>query len=67
MLGVIASARARRDGMPFALTILFFLAAYLTLGVMAWPYMIPYSVTVANAAAPDASTFSRAIAWTLVT
>jgi cytochrome d ubiquinol oxidase subunit II len=34
---------------------LFFLAAYLTLGVMFWPYMIPYSVTVANAANPDAS------------
>ena len=55
LLGVIAGARARRDRMPFALTILFFVAAYLTLGVMAWPYMIPYSVTVANAAAPDAS------------
>jgi cytochrome bd ubiquinol oxidase subunit II len=55
LIGVIASARARRDHLPFALTILFFLAAYLTLGVMAWPYMIPYSVTVANAAAPDAS------------
>jgi cytochrome d ubiquinol oxidase subunit II len=55
LLGVIGSARARRDRLPFALTISFFLAAYLTLGVMAWPYMIPYSVTVANAAAPDAS------------
>jgi cytochrome d ubiquinol oxidase subunit II len=55
LLGVIASARARRDAMPFALMILFFLAAYLTLGVMMWPYMIPYSVTVANASAPDAS------------
>lgn len=55
LLGVIASARARRDHLPFSLAIVFFLAAYLTLGVMAWPYMIPYSVTVANAAAPDAS------------
>ena len=34
---------------------LFFIASYLTLGVMLWPYMIPYSVTVANASAPDAS------------
>jgi cytochrome bd ubiquinol oxidase subunit II len=41
--------------MPFAFTSLFFLASYLTLGVMFWPYMVPYSVTVANAAAPDAS------------
>ena len=53
LLGVFVAARARRDGLPFALTILFFVASYLTLGVMLWPYMIPYSVTVANAAAPD--------------
>ena len=37
------------------MTVLFFLAAFLTLGVMFWPYMIPYSLTVANAAAPEAS------------
>ncbi len=37
------------------MTVLFFLAAFLSLGVMFWPYMIPYSVTVANAAAPEAS------------
>jgi cytochrome bd ubiquinol oxidase subunit II len=55
LVGVVASARARRDGMPFALTTLFFIASYLTLGIMFWPYMVPYSVTVANAAAPDAS------------
>jgi cytochrome d ubiquinol oxidase subunit II len=55
LIGVIASARARRDGMPFALTTLFFVVAYITLGVMFWPYMVPYSVTVANAAAPEAS------------
>jgi cytochrome bd ubiquinol oxidase subunit I len=34
---------------------LFFVAAYLTLGMMFWPYMVRYSVTVANAAAPDVS------------
>jgi cytochrome bd ubiquinol oxidase subunit II len=37
------------------MTCLFFLAAFISLGLMFWPYMIPYSVTVANAAAPDAS------------
>ena len=41
--------------MPFLFTTLFFVASYLTLGVMFWPYMVPYSVTVANAAAPDQS------------
>ena len=55
LIGVIAGARARRDSVPFFLTALFFIASYLTLGVMFWPYMVPYSVTVANAAAPDAS------------
>lgn len=55
LLCAVVGARARRDGVPFAMTALFFIAAYLTLGVMFWPYMIPYSITVANAAAPDAS------------
>ena len=55
LVGVVTSARARRDQLPFPLTVLFFLASYATLGVMFWPYMVPYSITVADAAAPDAS------------
>jgi cytochrome d ubiquinol oxidase subunit II len=55
LLGAVAAARARRDGLPVALTTLLFVAAYLTLGVMFWPYMIPYTITVADAASPDAS------------
>ena len=55
LLATIVTARMRRDRLPFALTILFFIACYLTLGVMLWPYMIPYSVSVANASAPEAS------------
>jgi cytochrome d ubiquinol oxidase subunit II len=55
LIGVIVSARVRRDSLPFHFTTLFFVAAYLTLGVMFWPYMVPYSVTVANAAAPDSA------------
>jgi cytochrome bd ubiquinol oxidase subunit II len=56
LLGIIiASRRRRRDHVPFVLTMLFFISSYLTLGVMMWPYMIPYSVTVANASSPDAS------------
>ena len=37
------------------MTALFFVAAFLSLGVMLWPYMIPYSITVADAAAPEPS------------
>ncbi|MGJ7509705.1 cytochrome d ubiquinol oxidase subunit II [Variovorax sp. GT1P44] len=55
LLGVVMGARARRDGAAYALTMLFFAAAYLTLGVMFWPYMVPYAVTVGSAAAPDPS------------
>jgi cytochrome d ubiquinol oxidase subunit II len=55
LVGVLVGARARRDLAPFLFTTLFFVASYLTLGVMFWPYMVPYTVTVGNAAAPDAS------------
>jgi len=51
----VLSARARRDRLTFGLTVLFFLASYLTLGVMFWPYMVPYTITVGDAAAPEAS------------
>jgi cytochrome d ubiquinol oxidase subunit II len=53
--GVAMGARTRRDGLAFALTVLFVLTSYLTLGVMFWPYMVPYSITVGSAAAPEAS------------
>jgi cytochrome d ubiquinol oxidase subunit II len=39
------------------LTVVFFVAAFLSLAVMFWPYMIPITITIANAAAPDASLF----------
>ena len=34
---------------------MFFVAAFLTLASLFWPYMIPYSLTVRDAAAPDQS------------
>jgi cytochrome bd ubiquinol oxidase subunit II len=49
------SLRLRPQALPFAMTVLFFVAAFLTLAVMFWPYMIPYQITIANAAAPEAS------------
>jgi cytochrome d ubiquinol oxidase subunit II len=55
LLGVVASARGSRDGLPFALTALLFAASFATLATLMWPYMIPYAVTVADAAAPEAS------------
>ena len=55
LLGVVVAARKQRDGWPFPLSALFFLMAFLTLAEMFWPYMIPYSITVTNAAAPAQS------------
>jgi cytochrome bd-type quinol oxidase subunit 2 len=53
MCGVFAGVRRRRDAWPFALTAVFFVAAFLSLAVMFWPYVIPYTITVGNAAAPE--------------
>jgi len=55
LVGMFVGARRKHDVLPFAMTVLFFLAAYLTLGTMFWPYMVPYDITVANAAAPEES------------
>jgi cytochrome d ubiquinol oxidase subunit II len=55
MAGILVGVRERRDGIPFAMTVAFFIASFLTLAVLFWPYMIPYQVTVAEAAAPDKS------------
>ncbi len=55
LAATLIGAYRMRDGIPFAMTALFFLFAFLSLGALFWPYMIPYSVTVASAAAPDAS------------
>jgi cytochrome d ubiquinol oxidase subunit II len=55
MIGVFTGVRRRREAWPFVMTVAFFLAAFATLATMFWPYMIPYAITVGNAAAPDAS------------
>ncbi|MDI4665034.1 cytochrome d ubiquinol oxidase subunit II [Xanthobacter autotrophicus] len=55
LLGVGVAARARLDRLPFALTAVSFIAAFATLATMMWPYMIPYALTIADAAAPEAS------------
>ena len=60
-IGVIAaitlaySIRNRRDGPPFYMTALIFAAAFGTLAISFWPYMIPFSITIEQAAAPHSS------------
>ena len=45
----------RRDGTPFYMVALIFSAAFGTLAVSFWPYMIPFSITIDSAAAPHSS------------
>jgi len=55
MYGVFVGVRTRRDAWPFLMSALFFVAAFATLATVFWPFMIPYAITIGNAAAPDAS------------
>jgi cytochrome d ubiquinol oxidase subunit II len=49
------SVRHHRDGPPFIMGVLVFVAAFGTLAVSFWPYMIPFSITFQQAAAPHSS------------
>ena len=50
-----ASVRHRRDGVPFYMVALIFAAAFGTLAISFWPYMIPFSITVEEAASPHST------------
>jgi cytochrome bd ubiquinol oxidase subunit II len=60
-VGVVAallaahSVRRRRDNLPFYMVAIIFAAAFGTLAISFWPYMIPFSVTIEEAAAPHSS------------
>src|SRR5438105_4278005 len=50
-----ASVRHRRDEVPFYMVWLSFSAAFGTLAISFWPYMIPFAITIEEAAAPHSS------------
>jgi cytochrome bd ubiquinol oxidase subunit II len=50
-----ASVRQRRDGLPYYMVVLIFTAAFGTLAISFWPYMIPFTITIEAAAAPHSS------------
>jgi cytochrome d ubiquinol oxidase subunit II len=52
---LIASVRRRRDQWPFTMVTLIFMSAFGTLAISFWPYMIPFAITIDEAAAPHAS------------
>jgi len=49
------SVRRRRDEVPYYMMALIFVAAFCTLAISFWPYMIPFSITIDEAAAPHSS------------
>jgi cytochrome bd ubiquinol oxidase subunit II len=53
--GLAHCIKQRRDGVPFRMVALTFAAAFGTLAVSFWPYMIPFSITIDEAAAPHSS------------
>ena len=50
-----ATLQRRSDQAPFRLVAIIFAAAFGTLALSFWPYMIPFSITIEEAAAPHSS------------
>jgi cytochrome d ubiquinol oxidase subunit II len=50
-----ASVHRRQDALPFSMVAVIFVAAFCTLAISFWPYMIPFSITIEQAAAPHSS------------
>ena len=61
VIGVVAaitlavSVRRRRDAPPFYMVALIFAAAFGTLAISFWPYMVPFSITIDEAASPHST------------
>ena len=53
--GLVAAVRRRIDWMPFVLTAVIFMAAFGTLAASFLPYIVPFKITLGEAAAPPSS------------
>jgi cytochrome d ubiquinol oxidase subunit II len=54
-LVLAASVNNRRDEPPFYMVAVIFIAAFGTLAISFWPYMIPFAITIDEAASPHSS------------
>lgn len=52
LAGLWGGLRRGNDRLPYALASLLFLAGFVAVGLGLWPYVLPFSVTIAQAAAP---------------
>jgi cytochrome d ubiquinol oxidase subunit II len=55
MAGTLSGVKRRRDNQPFQMVVVLFICAYAMLAISFWPYMVPFSLTIAQAAGPHAS------------
>jgi cytochrome d ubiquinol oxidase subunit II len=53
--GILAGVRRRRDNQPFLMVAVLFLCAYAMLAISFWPYMVPFSLSITEAAGPHES------------
>lgn len=52
---LLIGIRAKHDLEPFLMTVLIFVSAFGTLALSFWPYMVPFAITIEEAAAPPES------------
>ena len=52
---LIRSVKGRNDHQPFLLVSAIFVSAFATLAISFWPFMIPFSITIDEAASPPSS------------
>jgi cytochrome d ubiquinol oxidase subunit II len=50
--GLLSGARRRYDKVPYGMAVVIFIGALMALAGSFWPYMIPFSVTIMDGAAP---------------
>jgi len=53
--GLFSSLRRRRDNPPFLMAVIVFAVSFLALVGSFWPYVIPFTLTLSDAAAPEQS------------
>jgi cytochrome d ubiquinol oxidase subunit II len=51
----LTGVRKHRDSQPFLMIVVLFICAYAMLAISFWPYMVPFSLTINQAAGPHAS------------
>ena len=57
VLGLLDGVKRRMDDRPFLMASIIFGAAFATLAASFWPYMVPFTITIAEGVSPPESTW----------